>query len=102
MRKRRTFTAEFKTECVLEALTGDFTPAEICRRHQLSPQQLADWKAEFLANATVVFQRDHESALLAERVHDLERVVGRLTLELDAAKKVSRFLSQPLDRNGRL
>ena len=93
MRKRRTFTAEFKTERVLEVLTGDFTPAEVCRRHQLSPQHLA--------NAAVVFQRDHESELLAERVHELERVVGRLTLELDAAKKVSRFLSPPLDRNGR-
>jgi transposase-like protein len=101
MRNRRTFTSEFKTERVLEVLTGDFTPAEVCRRHQLSPQQLADWKAEFLANAAVVFQRDHESELLAERVHELERVVGRLTLELDAAKKVSRFLSPPLDRNGR-
>jgi transposase len=101
MRKRRTFTAEFKTERVLEALSGDVTPAEICRLYQLSPQQLADWKAEFLANAAVVFQRDPESEALAERVHELERVVGRLTLELDAAKKVSRFLSQPLNRNGR-
>ena len=101
MRNRRTFTSEFKTERVLEVLTGDFTPAEICRRHQLNPQQLAAWKAEFLANASLVFQRDHESEVLAERVHELERVVGRLTLELDAAKKVSRFLNQPLDRNGR-
>ena len=101
MRNRRTFTSEFKTERVLEVLTGDFTPAEVCRRHQLNPQQLAAWKAEFLANASLVFQRDHESEVLAERVHELERVVGRLTLELDAAKKVSRFLNQPLDRNGR-
>jgi transposase len=93
MGTRRTFTAEFKTERVLEVLTGDFTPAELCRRHQLSPQQLAAWKAEFLANASLVFQRDRESEVLAERVHELERVVGRLTLELDAAKKVSRFLS---------
>lgn len=101
MGNRRTFTAEFKSERVLEALTGDFTPAELCRRHQLSPQQLATWKAEFLANAPLVFQRDRESEVLAERVHELERVVGRLTLELDAAKKVSRFVSQSLDRNGR-
>lgn len=101
MRKRRTFTAEFKTERVLEVLTGDFTPAEVCRMHQISPQQLADWKGEFLANAPLVFQRDRESEALAERVHELERVVERLTLELDAAKKVSRFLSPPLDRNGR-
>ena len=102
MGTRRIFTAEFKSERVLEVLTGDFTPAELCRRHQLSPQQLAAWKAEFLANAPLVFQRDRESEVLAERVQALERVVGRLTLELDAAKKVSRFLSPPLDRNGRL
>jgi transposase-like protein len=101
MRKRRTFTAEFKTERVLEVLTGDFTPAEVCRQYQLSPQQLADWKAEFLANAALVFQRESESEALVERVQELERVVGRLTLELDAAKKVSRFLSQPSHRNGR-
>lgn len=102
MGNRRTFSADFKSERVLEILTGDFTPAEVCRRNQLSPQQLAAWKAEFLANAPLVFQRDRENQILAERVHTLERVVGRLTLELDAAKKVSRFLSSPLDRNGRL
>ncbi len=101
MRKRRTFTAEFKSERVLEVLTAELTAADICRAHQLSPQQLAEWKAEFLANAALVFQRERESEVLAERVHELERVVGRLTLELDASKKVSRFLSQPLDRNGR-
>lgn len=101
MRKRRTFTAEFKSERVLEVLTGDLTSADICRAHQLSPQQLAEWKAEFLANAPLVFQREHESEVLAEHVYELERVVGRLTLELDAAKKVSRFLGSPLDRNGR-
>jgi len=100
MRKRRTFTAEFKTERVLEVLSGEFTPAEVCRLHQLSPQQLADWKAEFLTNAPLVFQRDRESEMLDARVHELERMVGRLTLELDAAKKASRCLSQPLDRNG--
>ena len=35
-RKRRTFTAEFKTEVVLEALRGESSQAELCRRHNLS------------------------------------------------------------------
>jgi transposase-like protein len=47
MRKRRTFTPEFKTERLHEVLTGDLTPAEVCRIHQLSPQQLAEWKPSF-------------------------------------------------------
>lgn len=67
MRNRRTFTAKFKTERVVEVLTGDFTPAQVCRLHQLNPQQLADWKAEFLANASLVFQRDRESEILEAR-----------------------------------
>ena len=31
-RKRRTFTLEFKTEVVLEALRGETSQAELCRR----------------------------------------------------------------------
>lgn len=101
MKKRRTFTADFKAERVLETLTGELTPAEICREYLLLPQQLSEWKAEFLANAALVFQRDAESEILAARVAELERHVGRLTLDLEASKKVSRLLTSPLHRNGR-
>jgi transposase len=101
MKTRRTFTPEFKTARVLDVLTGELTPAEVCREHLLLPQQLAAWKAEFLANAALVFQRDQESEHLAARVTELEQLVGRLTLDLEASKKASRLLSRPLHRNGR-
>lgn len=101
MKKRRTFTPEFKAERVLEILTGEFTSAEVCRAHLLLPPQLAEWKTEFIANAPLVFQRDAESEILATRVAELERHVGRLTLDLEAAKKVSRLLTSPSYRNGR-
>jgi transposase len=101
MKKRRTFTAEFKAERVLEILTGESMPAEVCRAHLLLPQQLAEWKTEFITNAPLVFQRDAESEILAARVAELERHVGRLTLDLEAAKKVSRLLSPAGHRNGR-
>ena len=32
-RKRRNFTPEFKAEVVLEALSGESSQAEVCRRH---------------------------------------------------------------------
>ncbi len=35
-RKRRTFTPEFKGRVVLEALSGESSQAEVCRRHNLS------------------------------------------------------------------
>ena len=36
MAKRRRFTAKFKAEVVLEALCGESSQAELCRRHNLS------------------------------------------------------------------
>ena len=44
MAKRRRFTAEFKAEVVLEALSGESSQAEVCRRHNLSEDQLSKWK----------------------------------------------------------
>ena len=43
-RKRRNFTPEFKTEVVLEALSGESSQAELCRRHNLSEDQVSKWK----------------------------------------------------------
>ena len=39
-RKRRSFTPEFKAEAVLEVLRGESSQAELCRRHNLSEDQL--------------------------------------------------------------
>ena len=39
MAKRRNFTPEFKAEVVLEALNGQSSQAELCRKHNLSDVQ---------------------------------------------------------------
>jgi transposase len=101
MRKRRTFTPEFKTEVVLDVLSGQRLTADVCREYQLSPQQVSEWKAEFLANAPLVFQRGTDADSAQIRIGELERLVGRLTLELDAAKKLSRLLTASQPRNGK-
>lgn len=41
MAKRRRFTTEFKAAVVLEALSGEGSQAELCRRHNLSEDQLS-------------------------------------------------------------
>ena len=42
MAKRRRFTAEFKAKVVLEALSGESSQAELCRKpHHLSEEQLS-------------------------------------------------------------
>jgi transposase len=101
MTQRRTFTAEFKTQVVLNLMSGAHSIAELCRKHQLNPQVLARWKSEFLERAPLVFEQDQKRSAEQERIADLERLVGRLAMELDIAKKVSGVLSSPLSRNGR-
>ena len=56
MAKRRRFTPEFKAEVVIEALSGQSSQAELCRRHNLSEEQLSKWKRQLLENAAVLFE----------------------------------------------
>ena len=88
-RARRTFTAEFKAKVVLDLLAGHTTQAEVCRKHQLSPSLLALWKAALLDRLPTVFQADDRRAAEADRIAELERLVGQQALELSALKKVS-------------
>ena len=93
-RKRRNFTPEFKAEVVLEALSGESFQAEVCRRHNLSEDQFSKWKRQFLENAATLFEpADKQSDASAERIAQLEQLVGRLTVALDIQKKASTWLS---------
>lgn len=93
MRQRRQFSAEFKARVVLEVLSGQKRAAEVCREHQLKPDLLSRWKADFVSQAPTVFQGDERTHRAEQRIAELERLVGRLTLELEVAKK--RCCSQP-------
>ena len=97
--QRRQYTAEFKAKVVLEVISGEKTPSETCRAHKLNANVLARWRKEFVAQAPSLFERDAESSQDQERIAELERLVGQLTLKLEIAKKASGSLN--LDKNGR-
>jgi len=97
---RRQYTAEFKVKVVLQVLMGEKTSAEICRHHKLHHSVLNRWRTEFLDRAATIFEADSEDESDQQRIADLERLVGQLTVKLEIAKKASQSLS--LDRNGRL
>ena len=101
MRKRRQFTPEFKAQVVLDLLTGQHTPAEACRKHTLSPTLLATWKAAFLERASTVFRADERRDEEHARIAELERMVGRLTMEAEVLKKASTLLAGASTGGGR-
>jgi transposase len=100
MRKRRAFSAEFKARVVLEVLSGAKTAAEVCREQQIKPQLFASWQAQFLENAPQVFEQGRSQDESSSRIHELERLLGQKTLELEIAKKASDILTSHQRRNG--
>jgi transposase len=90
---RRQFSPEFKFQVVMDFLTGRKRRVEILREHELSDSTLERWCKQFQERGPQVFAE--ESRLNSdeeERVAELERVIGRLTVELEAAKKASNWL----------
>jgi transposase len=100
MAQRRKFTAEFKAQVVLDLVSGAKSAAELCREQQLNPQLLTRWKSEFLERAPLLFQQEAMQSQEQERIAELERVVGRLTMQLEIAKKASALLTSQPNRNG--
>lgn len=97
--KRRQHTAEFKAKVVLQVLSGEKTSSELCRAHKLNPNVLNRWRKEFLEQAPSIFERGEAGSEHEQKIAELERLVGQLTVQLEIAKKASSYLSQ--GKNGR-
>lgn len=101
MNKRRKFTPQFKSQVVLQLLSGERSMAELCREHQLTAQMIGSWKQQFLAGAIQAFENETTNNQEQARIAELERMVGKLTMELEIAKKASSLLDGMQARNGR-
>lgn len=67
------------------------------KRRKFSPE----FKSQVVAAAPQAFEKGNDSSGEEERIAELERMVGRLTMELEIAKKASHLLSGMGDKNGR-
>lgn len=88
MAKRKHYTAEFKTRVVLELLTAQKGLMQASREYGIKDTILSRWKQEFMERAPQLFGKEQvDNREVEERIADLERMVGKLTIELDLAKK---------------
>jgi transposase-like protein len=99
-RTRRNFTAELKAKVVLEIISGSKSAAEVCREYNLKADLVSRWKNQFLENAARVFENQSEMDPQQARIQELERLAGRLSLELEVAKKALTLLPQAKVPNG--
>jgi transposase len=95
MAARRSFTAEFKAKVVLELISGQKSLTQASREYEIKDNVLSRWKQEFLAKAGQVFEQPKEVQEKEERIAELERMVGQLTMQLEASKKVLSYANSP-------
>ena len=85
--KRRTYTREFKLK-VLGELEAGKSQAQAAREYQLSESAIYKWRKQLTRNKEQAFAGQGKAYTDEARLHELERMVGRLTMENDFLKKL--------------
>jgi len=82
-RKRSTFTTEFKTHVVLEALQGELTISQLATKYAITSKNILNWKQLFLDNAALAFEATDSTksskAELAKLKKENEKLNAQLT-----------------------
>ncbi len=95
-RPRRNHSPAFKARVALAAIRGEKTLTELAEQFDVHPNQITQWRAQFLEGASGVFGAVAPAeAAPAVDVKTLHAKIGELTLEND-------FLSGALGKAGLL
>jgi len=86
LKQRRKFTREFKLQ-VLAEITAGKSVAQAAREHQLHPTLINRWQKQQRQYADRAFAGNGHAYTSEARISELERMVGRLTMENDLLKK---------------
>ena len=83
---RRKFSAEFKVQAVRQVEAGASTTA-VARRYEIHPTLLTKWRKQLRQDPERAFSGNRNGSDEEARIAELERMVGRLTMENDLLKK---------------
>ena len=89
---RRKFSAGFKAKVALEAIKGQQTLAELAKKFEVSQVVISRWKAEFLENMAMVFDKSTEAEKADVDTQELYAQIGQLRVENEFLKKSCRKL----------
>lgn len=94
IRNRKVYKSEFKAKVALEAVKGRLTINEIAREYGVHPNQISQWKKQFLESMALVFDNSKAGSRQSEEelTNQLYEQIGRLKVELDWLKKKSTVL----------
>ena len=89
MKTRRKFTSEFKAKVAIEAIKERESLTELAKKYQLHPNQITNWKKEFLQNASSAFSsgKNESKGREEKEKQQLYEVIGQQKVEIDFLKK---------------
>lgn len=93
MRAQRSHSAAFKRQVVGELLAGGSTLAQLSRRHEVSSGLILYWKKRYEETGLAEGPSQSEKRFMA-RIAELERMVGRLTMENELLKKAVEYTAR--------
>ena len=91
--RRRRYTAQEKVRLIEQTMQPGMTVSAVARLHGISPSLLFGWRRRMAEGGQVAVQADDEVVAasrmreLESRVRDLERLLGRKTLEVEVLKE---------------
>lgn len=91
--RRRRYSAEYKLALVEETMLPGMTVSAAARIHGVSPSLLFNWRRLMTQGGQVAVKADEEVVAvsrareLEQRVRELERLLGRKTLEVEVLKE---------------
>ena len=102
-KKRRKFSAEFKLDTMMEGLRGEKNIAQICRERDITASLYYKWKQTFIERSPEIFKDERQAADndKDQQIAELERMVGRLTMEAEILKKARNWLDTQRMKNER-
>lgn len=83
------FTDATKFKIVIEAIKGQRQISEIASDYEVHPNQISNWKKQFLEKGPTVFstKKDSQVVELENNEEDLFKKIGKQQIELDFLKK---------------
>ena len=85
MATRRRFMREFKLDILRQI--EHRSVAEVCREHDLHPNQVSKWKREYQQYSKKAFQGNGKMFKLEAQLAEAQRLIGQLYAEKELLKK---------------
>lgn len=86
---KKNISPKLKLKVALEAIKNEKTVAQICQEHSVVSSQVYKWKKQLLEQGTSLFENSPVNKTQAQsaEVDKLYKQIGKLSMELDYAKK---------------